>query len=487
MVSFLPNRQTLIAFKFGEYAFDIRWYAFLILLGAFVAYFVIKRDFKKAKYTDIEFLDTLFVYVLWAGIIGSRLWFCLFYNLDYYLSNPQAIIRIWDGGLAIQGGLMGGVLFAYVYCRKHGYPLMKILDIFMPNVLIGQAFGRWGNFVNQECHGPEVSEEYFNGILSFIKEGMYIKGHYYMPMFFYESTLCILGWFIIHEILKRKQNRRGDLTFAYLMWYGVIRFFIEAKRTDSLYWGNIKIAQLLSVVFVIIGLLGYFGLFSKLINSRKPTIVFDFDGTLCDTRQAILGAFEECFIKYSDISKFTDEVKSEVIGPALKDMFAKYFPAYAFDEVYKTYKDKQKEIMYKVTRPTEHTEQVVRQLYEKGYKLGIISTRSQEGIDEILKAFGLREYFGDICGLTDVEKIKPDPEGLIKLTNKNKWNKDLVMVGDSLMDIECGKNYGAYTVGYISDAKRSDQLAKAADETISDMADLLPILEKNISFTFEKL
>ena len=126
------------------------------MLGAFFTYLVSKNEFKRAKYSDSDFFDSLFIYTLWVGIIGARLWFCAFYNFDFYMQNPSAIIRVWDGGLAIQGGIVAGAIFAFIYCKVNHYSFLKILDILLPNVLIGQAFGRWGNFINQECFGNMV-------------------------------------------------------------------------------------------------------------------------------------------------------------------------------------------------------------------------------------------------------------------------------------------------------------------------------------------
>ena len=487
MINFLPNSYTLLSLKIGSLTLDIRWYAFLIMLGAFGTYIVSRSEFKRAKYTDLDFFDSLFIYTLWFGILGARLWFCIFFNFSYYFSNPIEIIRIWDGGLAIQGGLFAGAIFAYFYCKAHKYPFLKILDIVLPNVLIGQAFGRWGNFVNKECHGSEVSEEYFNGILSFLKEGMYIDGHYYEPLFFYESVLCLLGFIIIHFVLRKKQNRRGDLAYAYLMWYGVIRFFIEAKRTDSLYLGNIKMAQLTSVVFVIVGLLGYLGKFVKYTNKNKPTIMFDFDGTLIDTSASIKEAYRECFRVYSDESLFTEKIQEEIMGPALKDLFPKYFPGVDYDTLYETYHNKQFAVADKLNKVMPNAKEILEYLHNEGYKIGIISTRTKDGILKLLDANGLSGYIDDICGLSDVENLKPNPEGIINMVNKNKWNRDLIMIGDSLMDIECGTNYGAYTVAYLSNPSRKEQLSKCANESIDDLLVIKEIVNKNISFTYNKL
>lgn len=486
-MKFFPNRETIVAFSIGGFNFDIRWYAALILFGALIAYYVSKKEYKRAKYTDLDFFDSFFIYALWFGIIGARLWFCIFFDFKYYMQNPIAIIRIWDGGLAIQGGVVAGTIFAYIYCKVNKYPFMKMLDIVLPNALIGQCTGRWGNFVNRECHGAEVGAEYFDGILSFLKDGMLINGHYYEPLFFYESMLCLLGWLIIHFGLRKTQNKRGDLTYGYLMWYGIVRFFIEGKRTDSLMLGNIRMAQLTSILFIVIGLLGYFGLLNRIFKKKKPTIIFDFDGTLIDTSSSIIEAYRECFKVYSSVDKFTAEVQEEVLGPALKTLFPKYFPGYDYDTVYKTYRDKQIEVTPKLVKPLPNTVEVVRMLHEQGYKLGILSTRTTSGIKELLEMFGLTECFDDICGLNEVKNLKPDPEGIINLVNSNKWNRDVVLVGDSMMDIGCGNNYGAYTVAYLNNPNRSKELAEVANETITDMSQLLDILNKSISFTYDKI
>ena len=485
-MQFFPDSETFISFNIGSISLDVRWYAVLILTGAFLAYLVMRKNVKEAKYIDLDFFDSLFVYTLWVGILGARLWFCVFYNFSYYFSHPIEIIRIWDGGLAIQGGLFFGALFAYYLIKKNHYSFLKFADIILPEVLIGQGIGRWGNFVNKECHGAEVSEEYFNGILSFIKEGMYINGHYYEPLFFYESVLCILGFVLIYFILRRFQNKRGDLAYAYLMWYGLIRFFIEQRRTDSLYIGNLKMAQVTSVVFFVIGILGYLGVLNKLLKKDKPTLIFDFDGTLIDTTESIVEGYRALFKKYSDESKFTDEVRQQIIGPALRDLFPIYFPGIEYDTLYKDYHDRQIEVAKTSNKPTANSAEVLKNLHEQGYNIGIVSTRSREGIEGILKDFNLQDYVDGICGLRDVEKLKPNPEGIFKLVNNNGWNKDTIMIGDSLMDMGCGNNYGAYTVAYISDPKREEELSKVANETIKDMNELYGILNKDISFTYNK-
>ena len=352
--------------------------------------------------------------------------------------------------------------------------------------MLAQAIGRWGNFFNRECHGGEVSEEYFNGVLFFLKDGMYIKGHYYEPLFFYESMLCLLGYFLIWHVLRKHQNKRGDLAYAYLMWYGVIRFFIEGRRTDSLYLGNFKMAQLTSLVFLVLGLIGYLNGFEKIIKKRKPTLIFDFDGTLIDTREGIWEAYRALFRKYSDESLFTDEIRDEVIGPALKELFPKYFPGYDYDTLYADYRARQLEVSKVTNHPTLHADETLKKLHDEGYTIGIISSRKKAGIEEILDDFDLRPYVDGICGVDCVEHVKPDPEGIFDLVNNNRWYREVVMIGDSMMDIECGKNYGAFTVAFILDENRSEQLSEAANRTIYDMAQLEDIIKESTAFTYNE-
>ncbi len=480
MISFFPDSTTFL--EIGS--LSIKWYAVLILTGSALAYFVSKNDFKKCKYTDLDFFDSLIFYTLWVGIIGARVWYVIF---SPYKMDPADYIKIWNGGLAIQGGIVFGALFVFFYCKKNHYSFLKILDIVLPNVLIGQAFGRWGNFINRECYGGIVEESYFDGILSFLKKGMYIGGEYHEPLFFYESMLCILGWVLIHFVLKKHQNKRGDLGYSYLMWYGVIRFFIEAKRTDSLVLGNYKMAQITSIIFIIVGLLGYLGIFRKLIKGGKPTLIFDFDGTIIDTSESIIEAYRECFKKYSDEKLFTKKIQNEVLGPALRDLFPKYFPGYDYDTIYETYRTKQNEISPRTNKPTTNSFETLKKLHERGYHIGILSTRKKEGIEEMLKNFEMDKYIDDICGLNDVENLKPNPEGIIKMIQRNKWNKDCVVIGDSIMDIKCGQNYGAYTVAYLDNPSRLNEMKEMADESITDFADLEKILQKDINFTSNKL
>ena len=483
-MEFFPSRTTFL--KIGS--LSIQWYAVLILTGAFVAYYFSKKNLKEYKNIDVNgFFDDVFIYMLWGGIIGARLWFCVFNNFDYYISNPLQIIRIWDGGVAFHGAFAGGALTAYFYCRKKNVSFIKFLDCVLPTVLFAQAMGRWGNFINKECHGIEVGPEYFDGLLSFLKEGMHIDGTYYVPLFFYESMLCLLGFVLINFFLRKTQRKRGQLTGAYLIWYGIVRFFIEASRTDSLYVGTLKTAQVTSIAFVIAGLLLFFGIYDKLFNKKKPTIVFDLDGTLQDSTPAIIESFRATFEKYGNVEDFTHEREIEVLGPPIKEMFMKFMPDQDPDELCKYYRSVNAQKLRETLEPMKNAVEVTRALKAQGHSLGIYTTRNLESVKECLKLCGFDDgVFDAIIGLNDVEHTKPDPEGLFKIINNYKLNSsDVIMVGDSTADVGAGNAYGAYTIAYsVIDEKRAGIEASKPNRIITDLNEILDIIKEDHYFTY---
>ena len=233
---------------------QIYWYSitmFLgVLFGIIVAYIEIKR-----KKIDVTKFENMAFYAILFGFIGARIYYVLF-NLDYYLADPIEIVKIWNGGLAIHGAIIGAILAMYIYCKKHELNLLEMLDICAPAILIGQIIGRWGNFFNGEAHGGIVTKEFLESLHlpSFIINGMYINGNYYHPTFLYESLLNLICFIALMILRRNKKIRLGVIVGIYLIWYGVIRFFIESLRTDALMLGSLRMAQVISIVLVIVGL-----------------------------------------------------------------------------------------------------------------------------------------------------------------------------------------------------------------------------------------
>ena len=244
-----------IAFSIGN--FDIAWYSIYILVGVLLASTLFLLEAKKYE-INMDFCINMIFWTVIFGIIGARVYYVLF-NLDYYTVYPKEIIQVWNGGLAIHGGIIGGLLFMLVYTMKYKVRILKITDMAVVGLIVAQAIGRWGNFFNQEAHGPEVAREVLVGlkfIPEFIIDGMNIGGTYFHPTFYYESLWCILGFIVLLLVRKYAEYLKiGQLTGIYLIWYSVGRFFIEGLRTDSLMLGNFKIAQIISVVLIINGLI----------------------------------------------------------------------------------------------------------------------------------------------------------------------------------------------------------------------------------------
>lgn len=240
---------------FNIFGFNVYYYSLCILLGVIVAYILITREGKKQGLPK-EFISDLIFYTLIIGILGARVYYCVF-NLDYYLANPSEILKIYNGGLAIHGGVIAGLIFVYFYTKKKNVSFIKILDIIAPAVIIAQSFGRWGNFFNQEAHGGITTYQNLKNmhIPEFIINGMHIEGKYYYPTFFFESIWCLIGFIILMIARKNKNLRKGFQIGFYFIWYGIGRFFIEAFRTDSLMFFGLKIAQIVSLIGILIGII----------------------------------------------------------------------------------------------------------------------------------------------------------------------------------------------------------------------------------------
>ena len=240
---------------FNIFGFNVYYYSLCILLGVIEAYILITREGKKQGLPK-EFISDLIFYTLIIGILGARVYYCVF-NLDYYLANPSEILKIYNGGLAIHGGVIAGLIFVYFYTKKKNVSFIRILDIVAPAVIIAQSFGRWGNFFNQEAYGGITTYQNLKNmhIPEFIINGMHIEGKYYYPTFFFESIWCLIGFIILMIARRNKNLRKGFQIGFYFIWYGIGRFFIEALRTDSLMFFGLKIAQIVSLIGIIIGII----------------------------------------------------------------------------------------------------------------------------------------------------------------------------------------------------------------------------------------
>ncbi|HCV6560602.1 TPA: prolipoprotein diacylglyceryl transferase [Staphylococcus aureus] len=240
-----------VAFNLGP--LSVRWYGIIIAVGILLGYFVAQRALVKAGLHKDTLVDIIFYSALF-GFIAARIYFVIF-QWPYYAENPSEIIKIWHGGIAIHGGLIGGFIAGVIVCKVKNLNPFQIGDIVAPSIILAQGIGRWGNFMNHEAHGGSVSRAFLEQLHlpNFIIENMYINGQYYHPTFLYESIWDVAGFIILVNI--RKHLKLGETFFLYLTWYSIGRFSIEGLRTDSLMLtSNIRVAQLVSILLILISI-----------------------------------------------------------------------------------------------------------------------------------------------------------------------------------------------------------------------------------------
>ncbi|CAM4078977.1 prolipoprotein diacylglyceryl transferase [Staphylococcus schweitzeri] len=240
-----------VAFNLGP--LSVRWYGIIIAIGILLGYFVAQRALVKAGLHKDTLVDIIFYSALF-GFIVARIYFVIF-QWPYYAENPGEIIKIWHGGIAIHGGLIGGFIAGVIVCKIKNLNPFQIGDIVAPSIILAQGIGRWGNFMNHEAHGGSVSRAFLEQLHlpNFIIENMYINGQYYHPTFLYESIWDVAGFIILINI--RKHLKLGETFFLYLTWYSIGRFFIEGLRTDSLMLtSNIRVAQVVSIILILISI-----------------------------------------------------------------------------------------------------------------------------------------------------------------------------------------------------------------------------------------
>lgn len=258
----------------------IMWYGIIICLGMVLAfaYALSRAKIEKIKTDDV--ID-LAIFLVIFGILGARLYYVLF-SLDSYivegsfLKTLGEIIAIWNGGLAIYGGVIAGFFTILVFSKVKKMRFSTLLDVVAPAVMIGQIVGRWGNFMNAEAYGSETALPWRMGIHSSFDGGNSFYSEMFVhPTFLYESIWNLIG-FIIISVFYKKKKFNGQIFLFYMSWYGLGRMFIEGLRTDSLMIGPVRVSQILAAVTFAVGL----GLMVwNLINVKKYNEVLKVETT----------------------------------------------------------------------------------------------------------------------------------------------------------------------------------------------------------------
>lgn len=226
------------------FGLNIHWYGVLIVTGIALGVWLAQSREERLGVPKETTLD-LALLCIPAAIVGARAYYVAF-SWENFSSGPWwNVFAIWEGGMAVYGGIIAGVLAGWLYCRAKRLPFWKLADLVAPSIALGQAIGRWGNFVNREAHGGLVT----NSALKFFPMAVEIEGSWYYATFFYESVWCFLiAAFLLVGERNRRFRRDGDAFLWYVFLYALERSFVEGLRTDSLYLGPVRVSQLLSVL-----------------------------------------------------------------------------------------------------------------------------------------------------------------------------------------------------------------------------------------------
>ncbi len=285
-----------VAFTIGN--FQVRWYGVIIAAGFLLAILYAFSSCKKMNIDGNRFIDAVVVGLIGA-IVCARLYYVLFYpDNQYYWEHPMEILNIHEGGLAIYGGLIGGMLFGGLTAKLRKLNTLAVLDVTSLGFLIGQGVGRWGNFVNQEAFGAATDLPW--GMSS--DNTLLVSEGPVHPCFLYESILCFLGFLLLHIFTRKLRRYDGQTFLLYIVWYGACRFFIEGLRTDSLIipGSSLRVSQVVAAACVLVGLILLF-VFRRRTNltgcgSRKVMEAVGLAGEISipkDTDVSIFDAPEE--------------------------------------------------------------------------------------------------------------------------------------------------------------------------------------------------
>ena len=248
--------RVAFSFKIGGHSFTVMWYGIMICLAIFAGFSYFAYRAKQQGLTFDDSLDVALVTVI-AAVAGARLYFVIFYGgyletdgtfIENVLGTLYNVIAVWEGGLAIYGGIIVGALSVAFMARRKKVSFFTLGDMAVPAVMLGQSIGRWGNFCNGEAFGSETTLPWRMGLCN---SETNFKTLYVHPTFFYESLWNIIG-FIWINIFYRKRKYHGEVIIWYFSWYGLGRTFIELLRTDSLMIGSLRVSALLSALLVIL-------------------------------------------------------------------------------------------------------------------------------------------------------------------------------------------------------------------------------------------
>lgn len=444
------DETSKIFLKIGD--FQIAWYAVIILGGAIICSVIAYYMYLKRLGLDFDTLSEGLALGLLFGILGARLYYVAFSGQHY--NNILEVIDPSNGGLAIHGAIIAVSIYVPIFCKIKHLNVLTLLEILFPVFMMCQAIGRWGNFMNQEAYGPLIKypgfisyntplteanliaqREFLSKLLipDFIIDRMYISNPvsgtaagYYHPTFLYESVFNVCG-VLLYTTLRRfvKKIYVGDGISFYLIWYGILRFFIEGLRTDALpLWNTgLKVAQVISILFIILGaalailrrvfkyrlipckdaLLGenatLLTIQPKDETGKNKVLVFDCDGTVLDTFELIEHIVLETFKEVKPDYPITLDEAHSFFGPYINDTFKNYAKDEEELNLYiNTYNKYASELTSKYIKAYPGIKEALAELKKQGYIICVASNKISKEVKRGLILCDLNKYVTEIIG-----------------------------------------------------------------------------------------
>lgn len=421
-----------------------RWQGIFLLIGAFFTYVFIRRDLKHNGYVA-AYAEEIFLGGTICGLLGGRLgWYVIsgFQDMQYFF-------RYWDTNFDVLGAVLLCLLFIFIYSRRNLMSFRRTLDCTLPHILLLTAFG------------------YFP----------YCFANWRMILV---VGIDMLGWLLLVIIFRvyYADKKRGDRAALALLWIGLSRYFIYVAMYGRSQMNLMM--KLPGIITAIVALALYvFNRFKK--NTVKPLVLFDFDGTLMDTKAMVDESYRYLFNKYRSEDDYDDRTQIEVFGANDRAVIRKYFKNENTNELTHEFRAFQNELpTLGLVNTMPHALEVLMWLKRNGYAVGVVTSRPTGNCRMWIEEFDLEDYIDCVMGAEAYKKKKPAPDALRRICQEmGRGHDNCVYIGDHARDVRMGRRACVYAIGYLTSEKNEKRIARAKpNRTITDLIELETILQE---------
>ena len=447
-----------ILIEFGLYTLQSA--AFLCL--SFAMWWVYcDTTFRKWHWPKQQVRDMMFWWTVF-GLIGGRL-IVVLEHLELFVSAPQLILNFYRYGISVFGIICGSAIYLILSSRKMPFSKVRAEDVMISNLPLALALFNLLYIL--------FNYQYFTRS-DLASRGMYGIG-------------CIVIWLIVHYwFLPKKYSHKGEGALAAIFLIGVLQLlcllfnkFVIGSQVDTL-------PEIFNALILIAaGLLSRIPLVQeqRKLMGQKPILLFDLDGTLVDSQPLVFETFRQVFARLKPDYTLSEDELYSFFGPTLETTFSKYFPADEVEDVIDVYQEINLALHDGMIEPMPYAQDVLKELKEQGYEIGIVSNKRKKVVHKGLKACGLEDYVDVVMGKEDQPKAKPEPDGLIAAVEAMGGRLDnVIYVGDNAADIRAAKNMAACSIGYSNDERQRQALRQANPcWNIMDLREILEIVKED--------